>query len=173
MTGKDILIGTSFALFNDTGKSTTTQTITGGTFNLDYSTSVIQTQTGDIYPTDESDAPSYQLKINNNGSLDSDYKVIIYTTDTNEVDHSYIKVKIDNEETKTLSSLTKTTATQNETDMNKIRYVLKTSAVASNDNKTHTIKVWIDEDADDSIIGQIIGVDLFVEGIVRGSETTE
>ena len=168
-----ILIGTSFALFNDTGKSTTTQTITGGTFNLDYSTSSITTQTGDILPQSESDAPAYTLKVKNNGSLDSDFNILIYTTATNEVAHQYIKVKIDSEETKTLSSLTKTKATESQSNMNDIKYILKTSSVNHGATKTHTIKVWIDENADETIIGKSIGVDMSVEGIVAGSESLE
>ncbi len=168
-----ILIGTSFALFNDTGKSTTTQIITGGTFNLDYSASSITTQTGNITPQSESDANSYILRINNTGSLDSDYNILIYTSATNEVEHSNIKVKIDSEAAKTLSSLTKTKATASETDKNKIRYILKTDSVEHGVNKSHTIKVWIDENADESIIGQAIGVDMSVEGVVEGSESME
>ena len=168
-----ILIGTSFALFNDTGKSTTTQTITGGTFNLDYSASSITTQTGEITPQSESDASSYILNVNNTGSLDSDYNILIYTSATNEVEHSNIKVKIDSEAAKTLSSLTKTKATASETDKNKIKYILKTDNVGHGANKSHTIKVWIDENADESIIGQAIGVDMSVEGVVEGSESME
>ena len=168
-----ILIGTSFALFNNTSKSTTTQVITGGTFNLDYSTSVIETQTGEITPLSESDAPTYQLKVKNNGNLDSDYNIIIYTTQTNEVEHSNIMVKIGSETAKPLSSLTKTKATQDETDKNNIRYILSKQTVYTNQTKSSNIKVWIKEDADDSIIGQAIGVDMSVEGIVAGSESME
>lgn len=168
-----ILIGTSFALFNSSSKSTTTQVITGGTFNLDYSSSVIETQTGDIIPLSESDAPIYQLKVKNNGNLDSDYNIIIYTTATNEVDHSNIMVKIGSETAKTLSSLTKTKATAAETDKNKIRYILSKQTVNASQTNTSDIKVWIKEDADESIIGQAIGVDMSVEGIVAGSETME
>lgn len=168
-----ILIGTSFALFNDSGKSTNTQAITGGTFNLDYSASVITTQTGEITPQSESDATAYTLAVNNTGSLNADYNILIYTTATNTLAHSNIKVKIDSDPVKTLSSLTKTKATASESDINKIRYILKTSTLNAGSNTTHTIKVWIDEDADESIVGSTIGVDLAVEGIVAGSESLE
>ncbi len=166
-----ILIGTSFALFNDSGKSTNTQSVSAGTFDLDYSASVITTQTGDVTPADESGANSYSLSVNNSGSLNADYNIILYTSTTNEVPHENIKVKIDDDAAVTLSSLTKTSATVSESDINKIRYILKTPSVNAGATKTHTIKVWVDENIDDSYIGKNIGVSMMVEGVVAGTES--
>ncbi len=168
-----ILIGTSFALFNDSGKSTTTQVLSGGTFNLDSSASVITTQTGEITPESESEAQAYTLSVHNTGTLDPDYNILIYTADNNTLDHSNIKVKIDSDAAVSLNTLTKTKATQSETSMNNIRYILKKPTVNASATNTHTIKVWIDENADDSIIGQTINVKLGVEAIVAGSESLE
>ena len=166
-----ILIGTSFALFNDSGKSTNTQTVSAGTFNLDYSASIINTQTGEIEPADESGATSYSLSVNNTGTLNADYNIILYTTATNEIPHSNIKVKIDSDAAVTLSSLTKTSATASESNMNNIRYILKTPTVNASATKTHTIKVWVDENIDESYVGKNIGVSMLVEGVVAGTES--
>ena len=168
-----VLIGTSFALFNDTGKSTNTQAVTGGTFNLSYSSSVITTKTGEVMPESESDATSYTLAVSNSGSLDAQYNIVIYTTADNTLEHSNIKVKIDSDPAVTLSSLTKTSATASQTNINNIRYILKTPTISASNSASHTIKVWVDENAPDSAVGKTIGVDMYVEGIVAGSESQE
>ena len=168
-----ILIGTSFALFNDSGKSTSNQVVSAGTFNLDYSASVINTQTGDVEPSDETGATSYSLSVNNTGSLNADYNIILYTSTSNVIPHSNIKVKIDSDPVQTLSALTKTSATASETNMNNIRYVLKTPTVNASATNTHIIKVWVDENIDDSYVGSAIGVSMLVEGVVAGTETQE
>ena len=178
-----ILIGSSYALFNNTSTSAQNQVVESGTLIIDYSASTGVTNTGDenneIVPESDSamaSASGYNINITNTGTLPMSYDLIIYTGNTNGVMHSAIKVQLDSGEVKTLSSLPKTSATSTETNMNNIRYVLGSSTVgAANPNnnsdvKNHTIKVWLDEDADESIIGENIQVLVSVEGIVEGSE---
>ena len=178
-----ILIGASYALFNNTNASTQNQVVESGTLIIDYSASTGVTNTGDanneIIPESDADmesASGYNINITNTGTLPMSYDLIIYTGNTNGVMHSAIKVQLDSGEVKTLSSLPKTGATATETNMNNIRYVLGSSTVgASNPNddsdvKNHSVKVWIDENADESIIGENIQVLVSVEGIVEGSE---
>jgi len=178
-----ILIGSSYALFTNSSQSTQNQVVESGTLIIDYSSSTGVTNTGDenneIIPKTDSEMESedgYNINITNTGTLPMSYNLIIYTGSTNGVPHSSIKVQLDSGEIKVLSSLTRTSQTASQTDMNSIRYILGSSTVAAaNDNddsdvKNHNIKVWIDDEASEDIIGENIQVLVSVEGIVEDSE---
>ena len=165
-----ILLGTSFALFNDNKKSTNEQVITSGTFNLDFSTSEITPVTGTITPQSESEANVFTLKIKNNGNLQANYYVRFKTKDNNTLEHQYIKVKVDDFPTYTFAAVPKTKATKDETDPNKIEYNIGDARLDPNETVTHNIKVWIDENAPASIVGKTLSIDLSVVGIVADSE---
>ena len=168
-----ILLGTSYAIFNQADSSTNNQVVTSGTLVIDYSLSDSQALiSGDVVPEDID--TGFKIRINNTGTLPMEYNILLYTTDTNEVAHSNIKVQLDNGEEKFLNTFPKTTETQNETNMNQIIYIIGTSSVEAqnatdSDEKEHDVKVWLDTE-DESIIGQHMGVKARVEGIVRGSE---
>ena len=168
-----ILLGTSYALFNQTDSSTNNQVVTSGSLVIDYSTSDSQALiSGDVVPEDID--TGFKIRINNTGTLPMEYNILVYTTDTNEVAHSNIKVQLDNGEEKYLNTYPKTADTASKTNMNEIIYIIGTSSVEAqndtdSDQKVHDVKVWLDTE-DESIIGQHMGVKARVEGIVRGSE---
>ena len=179
-----ILIGTSFALFTDRGESATTQVITGGTFNVDYSSSSVTTQTGNIAPTSVTGLMPAMLHIENSGNIDAQYQILVYTVDDNEVPHEYINaLAIDEDEItaagenfesllidKALSTYEKTKETQNSTDLNTIQYVVKTGNVNKGSSFNVYVLVWVDEDAPSSIVGKNISVDMKVVSIPADSE---
>ena len=168
-----ILLGTSYALFNQTDSSTNNQVVTSGSLVIDYSSSDSQALiSGDVVPEDID--TGFKIRINNTGTLPMEYNILLYTTETNEVMHSNIKVQPDNGEEKFLNTFPRTPETQNKTNMNEIVYIIGTSSVEAQNNtdsdqKEHDVKVWLETD-DESIIGQHMGVKARVEGIVRVSE---
>ena len=170
-----ILIGSSYALFSNKASSTNAQVVTSGTLVVDYTGSAGVTNTGDssgnVLPTTQGETSAYDIKVKNTGNLGMDYKLLIYTGTTNTVSADAIKVQVDSEEAVTLSSLTKVDATQTGNDA---RYILTTSSIAGAQNNvepvnTHNVKVWIDEEASESIIGETILVKVSVDGSVKES----
>ena len=168
-----VLIGSSFALFRDTQKSTSDQVVQSGTLQISYlgsSNAPINNTT--IVPSDDSSA--YTIKIENTGSLAMDYDLVIYTGSDNQIDHSLIMVKLDDNVAIPLSSISlRTPATQDVTTPNLIRYIITSGTLSestgNNTNKTHTLKVWIDEEADESIQNSKIQVLAEVQGRVSGT----
>jgi predicted ribosomally synthesized peptide with SipW-like signal peptide len=151
-----ILLGTSYALFNQTDSSTNNQVVTSGTLVVDYSASDSEALASDSIMPEEIDK-GFKIRINNTGTLPMEYNILLYTTLDNQVPHSNIKVQLDDGEAKFLNTFTKTPETQNKTNINEIVYIIGTSSVdaqnqTDSDQKTHDIKVWLDTD-DESIIG--------------------
>ena len=168
-----ILIGSSYALFSQVDKSTNAQVVETGTLSVTYTPSAESTtQTADIEPADESSAKTYTFTVDNTGSLAMDYNVLIYTDTGNTVPHSVITVKIDDGAATVLSSLTKSTDSEN---INSIRYLLGqytlAESTAETHSKTHTVKVWINDTAAEELANSQMIVKVSVNGIVSGSES--
>ena len=170
-----ILIGSSYALFNNKASSTNAQVVTSGTLVVDYSESTGVTNTGDtngdVLPSSQSETAAYDIKVKNTGNLSMDYKLLIYTGSTNVVSHDDIMVQVDSETAVKLSSLTKTDSTKSGNDA---RYILTTASISAAENNnepinTHNVKVWVDDEAAESIIGQNIQVKVSIEGGVKES----
>ena len=175
-----IIIGSSYALFNNINKSTTEQVVEAGTLTVTYTgSSDAPINSTTIVPDD--DSSPYTIKVKNTGTLGMDYDLLIYTGENNAVPHGLIVVKIDDQNPITLKDITtRTAATQDVVAddshvsiQNTIRYVLTTgtlgAAGAENDEKTHTLKVWIDEDADESLENSDIEVYAQTQGRVQGT----
>ena len=172
-----ILISSTFALFNNKAKSTNAQVVTSGTLVIDYSESTGVTNEGDengeVLPSNQSDTTAFDIKVKNTGNLGMDYKLLVHTGENNTLDPSLIMVQVNSEEAVVLSSLTKTSDTQSATGSD-IRYILKSDTIAAAENNnqpvnTYNVKVWVDEDAEEEVIDDIIQVFVSVEGAVDES----
>ena len=170
-----ILIGTSYALFSNSGNSET-QVVSSGTLSINYTGSTITTVGGststEIEPIDEStvDGQSpYTIKVNNTGSLAMRYNIVIYTDEDNTLPHSYYAIKYkENGSYTTKAALTTLPKVDNSvTQLNSIKYKLKSEpfTVEPNQTNTHEIYVWIDEaTADDSVANKVAKLKIKVEG---------
>ena len=151
-----ILLGTSYALFANRDNSDT-QVVSSGTLIVSYSGTTITTVGGsdstEIEPIAESTVDSqdpYIIKVKNNGTLAMKYNIVIYTTSSNTLPHSYYAIKYkDNGVYTSKQSLTALTKVDNTiTNMNEIKYKLNTEPLIINPGveRTHEIKLWVDED---------------------------
>ena len=170
-----ILLGTSYALFANRDNSDT-QVVSSGTLIVSYSGTTITTVGGsdstEIEPIAESTVDTqdpYIIKVKNNGTLAMKYNIVIYTTSSNTLPHSYYAIKYkDNGEYTSKQSLTALTKVDNTiTNMNEIKYKLNTEPLIINPGveRTHEIKLWIDEDtADDAMDDKVANIKIMVEG---------
>ncbi|MBR1416843.1 MAG: hypothetical protein IJ572_03400 [Bacilli bacterium] len=168
-----VLIGASYALFGSLNKSRTEQVVTSGSLIVDYTQGTGTTLTGEIIPEEDETAAAstgYEIKVTNTGTLPMKYDILIYTGEENELPHENIKVKLDDDEIKALSTLTKTSETSSET-LNNIKYILKGDLTVSasgdyGDVKTHVVRVWIDKTSQESIVDSKFQLKVKVEGVV-------
>ena len=170
-----ILLGTSYALFANRDNSDT-QVVSSGTLIVSYSGTTITTVGGsdstEIEPIAESTVDTqdpYIIKVKNNGTLAMKYNIVIYTTSSNTLPHSYYAIKYkDNGEYTSKQSLTALPKVDNTiTNMNEIKYKLNTEPLIINPGveRTHEIKLWVDEDtADDTMDDKVANIKIMVEG---------
>ena len=174
-----ILLGTSYALFTNTNNSDT-QVVSSGTLTVSYSGTTITTVGGtdgsgnllEIEPIDEATVDTqnpYIIKVKNTGTLALKYNVIIYTGETNTLEHSYYSFKYKENGTYTTKAVLTTLpkVDPSKTNMNEIKYKLKSEPYILNPGAeaTHEIKLWIDEDsADENISNKIANIKIAVEG---------
>ena len=170
-----ILLGTSYALFANRENSDT-QVVSSGTLIVSYSGTTITTVGGsdstEIEPLAESTVDSqdpYIIKVKNNGTLAMKYNIVIYTESSNTLPHSYYAIKYkDNGEYTSKQSLTSLSKVDNTiTNMNEIKYKLNAEPLIINPGveRTHEIKLWIDEDsADDAMDDKVANIKIMVEG---------
>ena len=174
-----ILLGTSYALFTNTNNSDT-QVVSSGTLTVSYSGTTITTVGGtdgsgnllEIEPIDEATVDTqnpYIIKVKNTGTLALKYNVIIYTGETNTLEHSYYSFKYKENGTYTTKAVLTTLpkVDPSKTNMNEIKYKLKSEPYILNPGAeaTHEIKLWIDEDsADENVTNKIANVKIAVEG---------
>ncbi len=170
------LMGVSYAVFFDIDKGNA-QTITSGDLTIQFSKG--QDITTATKPQSDSDGVknSYEFSVTNNGSLPMNYNIYLYndpTAGSNEdlelIPHDYLRVQLDNEEIQNLNLFTE--ADVNGVNMRKIN--TKDLTVGDKDDtdnnvKAHSIKIWIDEDAPEDIIGNTIALQLVVLGEAEGS----
>ena len=170
-----ILLGTSYALFANVDKSNQ-QVVSSGTLQISYDGSAITTVGGndntEIEPLSESAVTSenpYKIVVANTGTLAMSYNIIIYTTGSNTLPHSYLSLKVkENDsfgETKALTSLPK--VDDSKTALNEIKYKLTNEpfVVQPNESNTHELYLWIDEaKSDEDVSNKIANVKIVVEG---------
>ncbi len=173
-----IIIGTSFAIIQQISNSSQNQVLETGTLNISYTGG---TQiSGSMLPMSNEDGLSqtgYSFTVENTGSLPMQYDIKIKNADNvnNPLQHQYLKISIDGSLPVLLSSLPKTEETASAVDENDMEYVLLTDQVVAasteqNHTKQHVVKVWVEEEAPESIIGKTIALNVSIFGIVENSE---
>jgi hypothetical protein len=104
------------------------------------------------------------------------YEITIYNDPdvdlSNALEQQYLRISLDNGTPQTLSTVTKTADTASETNENNIKYLLASNLFLSptgetGDTATHNVKLWIDEDAPESIIGKTVALEISVNGVVN------
>lgn len=181
-----VVMGTSYALFFQINHNNNNQVVTSGSLEVTYGNGATVTvdDTADnnclIPQDDESGSGSggceFILSVTNTGTLPMDYKLMIYNdTETlasvdptgTFVDHQYIKYTLTKQlATSSTSETVATAAILNAAPLNDQKRVLETNHIASGDTITFSLKVWIDEDAPDTIIGNYVYLKLDVTGEV-------
>lgn len=180
-----VLIGTSYALFFKVDKSET-QTVKTGTLEITSAggTKIDEAVYGTgVYPIPEADTAthkSYTFNINNSGTLPSKYNITLYHNPTyfstaerkaTAIDLRFIKVRLDNGTIYKIGDL----PTINENGVSNpttfdLKYVLAENlTIASGANTSHTIEVWISDDAEDDIVDKAISIKIGINGEVNES----
>ena len=148
----------SYAYLSSVQKSEKYNTLTSGVLKVDFNNT--EEGMGDVinlngtYPESDSDGldeQPYTFKITNTGTLNASYKVkIIDDADMIEEDHcsdnllpkDKIRVSIDGENAFTLST--------KENDS----YVVATGTLNANKSKVHNVRVWIDINSGNEVLGK-------------------
>ena len=171
--------GLSYAIFQSIFYNTSNQVVTTGSLviNLGGCTGPNQTLTTDLMPLSPTDGmllPGCNITVENTGTLPAYYKVKLYNNplgDTsNYLEHSNLYISFDNGIPVLVSNLDK----ENPSIVieNDIIYILTTDVVAPLATNTHNIKIWLIEEADESVIEDKINFIIEVEAIVDESEPT-
>ncbi len=180
-----IVIGTSYALFLKVGSNSANQVVNAGSLEITYGqgSTITVDENADsncLMPqSDESGAGSggcnFTFSITNIGTLPSDYNLIIYNdpsapSGVELVDHSNIKYSLTKKYTKepandtTIGTGTTLSSLNNYSTGKKH---LEQSSIKVGETITFNLKIWIKEDADESIIGQGVYLKLDAEGKVQ------
>ncbi len=158
LTITSFTLGSSYALFSDTELSSNYNIIESGdleiTFENDSNGIGNLLNLNGAYPINDVDGMNtngYSFKITNTGSLAASYKIkiindtgMIAANDVagNLIDHSNIKISIDGSDPVLLSSFASND------------YIVDMGVVNALTSNTHNIKMWIDETADNDILGK-------------------
>ena len=171
-----ILISTSYALFMKVNTSSKNQIVETGTLKTEYAAGT--TLTTAVLPQSDTEGLStsgYSFSVTNTGSLAMKYEITIYNDPdvdlTKAIPQEYLKVSLDGSAPVAMSSLTKTSDTSSETNENNIKYLLASNKILNatgqtGDVVTHNIKIWIDADSPESIIGDTVAIEVAVNGEV-------
>ncbi len=179
------LIGISYAIFFDIDEGSP-QTVTSGSLVVQFATTKDGLLTNGSSGTITEEEPmadgngstrnGYVFSVTNKGTLPMNYNVYLYDDPAansagTRLPHSYIKVKFDEEEYKTLDSFTCTDKPASELgetgDSNINVCQINTSALsleAKGANTTHTIRIWISDSVGDSAENNIIALKAIVLG---------
>lgn len=172
-----VMIGSSYAIFSSTSKADEYNVLKVGKLEISY------VDTGDgfgdvlslngAYPiSDEEGAKlnSYRFSVTNTGTITADFKIKVLNDEaivaedgceSNLLDFKYIKYKLDNNAPKLLN------ANQNN------EYVIyeATNLLPSN-SEVHELRIWIDENASNEILGKHFHGKIVVESIQAGVDNT-
>ena len=176
-----ILISTSYALFMKVNTSTKNQVVETGTLKTEYAAGA--TLTTAVLPQSDTEGlatSGYSFSVTNTGTLPMKYEITIYNDPdgdlTKAIPQQYLRVSLDGSAPVAMSTLTKTSDTASETNENNIKYLLATNKIVkaasqTGDIATHNIKIWIDANAPESIIGDTVAIEVAVNGEVDDYNT--
>lgn len=160
----------SYAIFHQESEGKE-QVIEAGNLNISYEEGAVIR--GELLPMSDEQGlqtTAYSFTISNTGSLPADYALYIRNTlaedETTLLDHSYIRMAIDDGMPFTLSDFEETG-----TDNPVYRGVLNESGSidSSLTSARHEVRIWIKDDAPTDIIDKVVGLKLEVIGVVRES----
>lgn len=172
-----LLAGFSYALYTQSNSSKQNQVIVAGNLSVDFAESG-STITADMIPLSDSDALKkddnlYTFTIKNNGTLNAKYSITLQNNldgiddPDNMLEHQYIRISVDGGEPFTLANKENVSDSDNENDLEKL--VATNYTIGVTEDKEHTIRVWIDENAPMSIIGKNISLSIEITGEVSAS----
>lgn len=164
-----VMISSAFAIFSSIQKSNKYNTLTVGTLKVDF----IDKEDGmgniinlnGAYPESDSEGlkeSPYSFKITNSGTLKASYKIkILDDTDVinedqcgnNLLPKERVRVSINGEKPFTLS----------EKEMS--GYEVKTGTLASGKSENYEIRIWIDENSGNEVLGKHYHGKIVVEGV--------
>lgn len=150
-----VILSSSFAIFTSIQKSENYNSITVGILKVDFLQDTVNTlNLNGAYPVPDVnglEAEGYSFKISNTGNLNAQYKIrIVDDTEmisedecsSNQLDKSKIKVSINDGTPFLLDS-------KSSSD-----YVVELASIAPGNMKEYIIKIWIDENAGNEVLGK-------------------
>lgn len=188
-----IVIGTSYAMFLKVADANEKQVIQSGTLSIQ-----LVNGTGDVFPAspvpvEDSEGlktEGYSFSVSNAGTLDQVYFIALYDPDittastvaekAKKLPFSNIKVSVNSGTPVILANCEQTTFEKD--GKTYTAYILekgvelpsKSSSGSSNSNyKTYNIKMWIDDDTSESMIGKEISLKIYAYGEVNEKTETQ
>ena len=191
-----VVLGTSYALFLQVNNNSNNQVVQAGSLTVTYTdgTTVSATSEDDdkncLNPVSNADGADskgckYEFSAQNSGTLPMSYDLLIYhetpTATTTNVNFDQIHFSLtkqhtlnnkqtndsvnNNSNTKKLSELSNYTSDTN-------KKVLETAKIEPKETIKFTLKIWIDENAAESLIGKNVNLKIEVKGKVYDKEET-
>ena len=178
-----LVIGSSYALFLRVSSSRNNQVVTTGTLQITYDSSngyINNSTYPDLTPMTDEDGlnlTGYNFSVKNTGNLKTEYKVYIYVDEASfNADHPGESLFTDlnsikyNLKTNSVEDNTvNVIGTQQKiSDNNVDKYELYSGVVENTNNQNnHSLKVWLDPSLDTSNIGKYIYLKLEVQSNVK------
>lgn len=193
-----VVLGTSYALFLQVNNNSNNQVVQAGSLTITYTDGQTINATDEdddkncLNPVSNTDGAGskgcqYKFSAQNSGTLPMTYDLLIYkdatatragTTDVNfnQIHYSLTKEHTNGSQksSETLDNSKNTKKLSDLKDLNgdSSKKVLETAKIDAKENITFTLKIWIDENAEESIIGQNVNLKLEVKGKVYENEET-
>ena len=168
------VLGVSYAVFFKIDSSNT-QVVTSGDLTIQFETTQNKITTANLPQSNyEGRNNVYSFSVTNKGTLDMKYDIYIFNDPeaANEnktyIPHEWLRVQLDDQEIKNLNQYPEEATEGDDTLKRKINLsdlIVKAKGAADQkDVATHNIRIWIDEDAPESIIGNIVALKVEVFG---------
>lgn len=185
-----IVLGVSYALFMQVTDNSNNQVVTTGTLQVEYASSngyITNNSYKELLPMSNNkglEQTGYSFSVKNTGSLPVTYKVYMYVNET-DYNNDVSNKKISGELFKNLSlikfniqtnkdgnnTISKISDINMKNDSGIDKYEIYTGTVKENNSiNSHILKLWLDEDLDETNIGKYIYLKLEVSSYITGQE---
>lgn len=185
-----IVLGVSYALFMQVTDNSNNQVVTTGTLQVEYASSngyIINSSYKELIPMSNDkglEQSGYSFSVKNTGSLPVTYKVYLYINET-DYNNDVANKKISGELFRDMNSINYNIQTNKDgnNSISKIsdmsvkndsgisKYEIYTGTVKENNSmNSHILKLWLDDNLDDSNIGKYIYLKLEVASYITGQE---
>ena len=186
-----IVLGVSYALFMQVTDNSNNQVVTTGTLQVEYASSngyITNNSYKELLPMSNNkglEQTGYSFSVKNTGSLPVTYKVYMYVNES-DYNNDVANKKISGELFKDLSlikfniqtnkdgnnTISKISDINMKNDSGIDKYEIYTGTVNENNSiNSHVLKLWLDEDLDETNIGKYIYLKLEVSSYITGQET--